>query len=92
MTKIYEPQERWDNFWKEILILPDGSIDVEQLKKELCDFSVLINNIPKIFDAITGGMVSKPMTDPDVVISLHDDYVDRMVEQAVEDYKEENNA
>lgn len=52
------PQECWDRFWKGLLVLPDGSIDVEQLKKELVDFSVLIRNIPAVYMGVTGGMVS----------------------------------
>lgn len=89
MNKSFDPQERWDNFWKDILELPDGSIDVEQLKKELSDFSQLMYSVSIIMDEVTGGMVSNPLTDPDVVISLHNDYVNRMCEEYVEDYKEE---
>lgn len=92
MAKQETPQECWDRLWKEILVLPDGSVDVEQLKKELADFSVLIRNIPEVYMGVTGGMVSKPMTDPDVVLSLHSEYVNRMCEECVEDYKEEHNA
>ena len=48
--------------------------DHEQVKKELFDFSQLINNISKVYCHITGSQISKPLTDPDVVCSVADEY------------------
>lgn len=45
-------------------------MDLEQLKKELHDFYKLITRLPSLYDDLTGGLVSKPDTDPDVVHTL----------------------
>ena len=60
-----------DNFWHSVY--PDGATE-EEILAELSDFEVLIENISKVYCHVTGGMVSKPMTDPSVVISLADDF------------------
>lgn len=89
MTKTCEPQEGWDNFWKDILVLPDGSIDVEQLKKELADFSQLIRNVPEIYMTATGGMISNPLTTQDAVLSVIGDYLSETYDEGYEEgYKQ----
>ena len=62
------PDECWDKFWKRICQNDNGSIDLDQIKKELFDFYTMIDNVPKVYDHITGGRISKPLTDPQVVI------------------------
>ena len=66
--------DNYDKWWKELLENEDGSINKEQLKKELSDFSAMIENIPEIFCHVTGGMVSKHLTDVDVVCNLADEH------------------
>ncbi len=82
----------WDEFWKEICVLPDGTLDLEAIQRELSDYRTLLAFTPRIYDSVTGGMVSKPLTWPSVVISLADDHVNRLVEdavnEAVEDFAE----
>lgn len=67
-------EENWNEFWKEILLKNDGSIDIEQLKKELFDFSTLLDNVPKVYNHITGGMLSKVNTKSELIIKKADQY------------------
>lgn len=53
-----EIETNWNRTWKEILELPDGSIDKEQLKKELMDFSDLIERMSSLTYTLTGGRLS----------------------------------
>ena len=69
MRKEYDVEEEWE-FWKGIVCNEDGTINVEQLKKELCDFSVMIGEVPKVYVAVTGGTLSKPLYSADTVISV----------------------
>ena len=69
MRKQYDVEEEWE-FWKDIVCNEDGTINVEQLKKELCDFSLMIGEVPKVYSAVTGGMLSKPHYYADTVISV----------------------
>ena len=72
MRKQYDVEEEWE-FWKEIVCNEDGTINVEQLKKELCDFSLMIGEVPKVYCAVTGNMLSKPTYYADTVISIFDE-------------------
>lgn len=74
-----------DEFWREVY--PSG-MTIENVANELRDFEVMIHNVPKVYCHVTGGKVSKHLTDADVVISLHDEHVTQLVEEAVADERE----
>lgn len=65
--------KKYDSFWKEIVENPDGTLNKEQLKKELYDFSQLIGNLSALYCYITGDTVSKPMTDTKCVLGLFEE-------------------
>ena len=73
-----EVQSNWEQNWKDILVLPDGSIDVEQLKKELHDFSRMMDTIPLVYEHITGGKLSKCLYDAQTVISCADEHYEQL--------------
>ncbi len=81
--KNYE--QVYNDFWKGIVEDENGNVNMDQVKRELYDFHVLIGNIPIIFDHVTGGGCSKPMTKPEVVIALHDDYMKQQIDFYIED-------
>lgn len=62
--KIYE------DFWKGIVEKEDGSIDLEQVKKELHDYYFILNEVPKVYCEVTNYNISKPNTHAFEVISL----------------------
>lgn len=82
--------------WAEVVCNEDGSINIEQLKKELSDFSMLIEGLPRLFMHVTGGQCSMPNTHASVVMCLHDDYFSERCEEeirdAIEDYKSSQEA
>ena len=67
------PEEKYNSFWKEIVENEDGTINMDQLKKELSDFTLLIANVTKVYCNLTNSKISKPLTDPDVVIAVVED-------------------
>lgn len=81
--KDYEKE--YNTFWKDIVENEDGSINKEQIMKELFDYSYFIENIPKLYDNISGGYISKPMTNINAVIQK----VEERIEQAYEEGYEE---
>lgn len=68
----YSIDESWE-FWEPIICDKNGNIDVEQLKKELCDYYFVINEVPKVYCEVTGGILSKILYDSKTVISLFDE-------------------
>lgn len=77
--------EEWKLFWKPIVCKEDGTINIEQVKKELHAFSYLMEQIPKVYCHITGSRMSKVFYPAETVISVSDDYQQEVIEQAVKD-------
>lgn len=71
---IQHTTEESRQFWSGIVTNPDGSLNEEQVWKELHDFHFLLSNVPLVYDHVTGGRASKIMTDPDVINSLADEF------------------
>lgn len=68
--KVEEP---WRETWRDILLRPDGTIDIPQLKKELSDYSFILRNVGKVYDHVTMGRLSKAHYEAGVVIAEADD-------------------
>ena len=64
----YDVEQVYQDFWKDIICDDDGNIDVEQLKKELCDFYVMIQEVPKVYYEVTDGTLSKCLYDAETVL------------------------
>lgn len=84
----------WENFWKGIVCNEDGTINLEQVKKELSDFYFVMGEVPKVYCHITGGSLSKLMYPSETVICVADDYmqgiIDRELKEAAEVREEES--
>lgn len=84
-----EIEQNWKDNWEEIL-MKDGVVDLEQLKKELFDFSNLINDATKVYCHVSGGRLSYPSYSAKTVISAYEDYIESLYEFWEEDFKEGN--
>lgn len=63
MTDVDEEVEKeYQEFWKDIVENEDGTLNKEQVKKELCDFSMVMDNCSKAYMEMTRGNISKPNT------------------------------
>lgn len=63
----------YQDFWKQTIENEDGSINLEQLKKELFDFYILLNDVPKVYEHVTGGSLTKVNTLPEHIIQYADE-------------------
>lgn len=54
-------------FWKPI-IYKKGKIDEKQVMKELSDYKFIMEQVPKVYCEITGGLLSKLMYPANVVL------------------------
>lgn len=61
MKKRETPKEVYDRFWKDIIEI-DGAVDMEAVKAELSDFEFILEEVPKVYDELTHGRISKPNT------------------------------
>lgn len=61
-------EEVFQGFWAEI-VCPNGEWDLEQVKRELCDFRDMMREVGLAYDEITNGKISKPNTRRENVIA-----------------------
>lgn len=69
----YDIEQVYQDFWEEIICDKDGNIDVEQVKKELCDYYKMLQEVPKVYIEVTDGILSKPLYDAETVLNFFRD-------------------
>lgn len=74
----------YQSFWKDI-VEKNGVIDIEQVKKELADYSFVLSEVSKVYTHVTGGLLSKPNYHANGIISAADDHMNEVVQDALED-------
>lgn len=82
---LIDPEKNYNEFWKKILELPDGSIDKEQLKKELADFSWVLKQVPKVYDEVTGGLLSYATYPAETVLQAYKAHLEDMEDMEIDD-------
>ena len=76
--------EEFDGFWRP-LIYPNGELDVEEMKGNLLDFSVLMENAKAVYMHVTCGNIGKLNTDADAVIGEADRQQQELIDEAVKE-------
>ncbi len=66
--KILDYEKDFEDFWKDIVV-KNGKVDIEQVKKELHDYHILLKEVPEVYMEVSGGRISKPNTLASEVIS-----------------------
>lgn len=76
----------FEEFWASIVTNEDGSLNVEQIKKELHDYHNIMEEVSKVYDHITGGMISKINTKHECVILEADQHYDKIYQENEPDW------
>lgn len=84
-TKVEDYEENYNKFWREIVQNPDGSINLDQVKRELFDFYRVMQNAAEVYCEITGNRVSKPLTDVNVILGLWEEGIQKRIEEEIQD-------
>ena len=87
-------EREWKEFWKPI-VCPNGVLDLQQVKKELFDFRVVMREAEKVYYHVTNGKLSKPNTASQHIIDEHDKAIKdavREIEGAYNRLREEKDA
>jgi hypothetical protein len=77
--------ETYADFWREIVENPDGTLNRDQIMRELHDYRVVMHEVALAYDDVTNGRLSKPNTAARHVVAA----VDERIDTAVRDAKEE---
>ena len=62
--------EIYEEFWKSIVENEDGTLNLDQIKKELSDFYFIMEQASMVYEEVTNGRISKPNTYAFEVIRL----------------------
>jgi hypothetical protein len=81
-------EQTFDEFWREIVVNPDGTLNLDALKRELHDYRALLENVPEVYAHVSGGKVSKANTDPVHVKAAHEDLLDAAYDGGKADERE----
>lgn len=55
-------QEEYEDFWKDIVENEDGTLNKDQIMRELSDYSMVMDNCERAYYEMTNGLISKPNT------------------------------
>lgn len=81
--------EVWE-YWKEFICNDDGSVNVDNLKKELSDLDFIVDQVSEVYCALTGQTLSKPFYYADIIIGLHNDELTNAYNNGYEDGKDDS--
>lgn len=85
-VKEVESENRSLDFWKDIIV-KGNTLDIEQVKRELHDYHVILENVSKVYMHVTGGKVSKENTLAGVVCELADEHYEELYQEEAPDGK-----
>ena len=80
----------WHDFWEPLVTNHHGIINKHQLKKELYDFFIMLDEVPKVYMEVTNGHISKPNTKAYEVIQEYEEYMNKLIVEALEDERNNN--
>lgn len=69
---VAQQEREWERFWKGVVSGDDGELVLDSVKRELHDYSMMLENTSRVFNYSTGGRASKPNTDAQVINDLTD--------------------
>lgn len=65
-------EEIFDGFWRDI-VMPKGAWDLDQVKRELADYEMILRAVAEVYCDITQGRISKPNSAAAAVLAVHED-------------------
>lgn len=77
-------KKTYQEYWK-ALVETDGKLDLDKVMRELHDYHFMIEQVPKVYGHVSGGMISKPNTYAFEVINQHDDKRQEDIDWAVKE-------
>jgi hypothetical protein len=75
-------EQEYIEFWKDIVENPDGTINIEQVKKELADYKMVMGIFREVYCELTGDRISKVNTNAEAIIGQVREAQNKQLEQA----------
>lgn len=82
-----EAEDTYETIFKP-LIYTNGCLDEEKVKNEMIDLIFIYLQVSKVYMALTGQELSNPNYYADVIISLHEDEIQKAYNEGYDDARE----
>lgn len=79
----------FEDFWKGIVLAEDGSPKIDQIKRELYDAHTFMDGAAIVYCHITGDLISKVTTKPEVVIQIADEHYEELYKDIAKEDREQ---
>lgn len=77
----------YERIFKDHLEDNNGNLIKEKVIAELEDFVMVMDIASRVYEQITGGRISKPNTDPSVILSYYEDRITEAINEAFQEYE-----
>jgi hypothetical protein len=84
--------EIYNSFFKDIVENPDGTLNKDQVMRELSDYDTFMATAGKVYCEITGGMISKINTTADAILGEYRNQLEIFAEDLRTEWLEEMKA
>lgn len=84
-----EVMEKFNSFWRDLVCDEQGNLDLLKVAAELYDYSVVLDQVPRVYMDITNGKLSKPHYEASVVIAAATDAVNDLWDEVLKDEKKQ---
>jgi hypothetical protein len=79
-------EEIYDDFWKAIVEDENGVLNLDQVKRELADFRMVMEEVRSVYSWITDGRMSKCTYMARDVIREAEEVAEQHIQEAIEDF------
>lgn len=79
-------ENTYDEFWKEIVENPDGTLNLDQIKRELHDYAKIMDEASKVYDDVTGSRISKPNASASAVIAAANECTEEWLDDRIAEW------
>jgi hypothetical protein len=83
--KMEEYEKIYNEFWKPIIEKEDDIFDIDQIKKELADYYIILENFRKVYLEITGQRFGNVLTDPIHILDEFEKATKQDIQDSIED-------
>lgn len=66
-------EDSW-GFWRELVCDEEGNLRLSAVKAELHDYGLLLDQVPRVYDHVSGGRITKPFTPLHEILSAADEH------------------
>jgi hypothetical protein len=76
---VRDYERTWREVWKRLVCDKRGRPVLDKIKRELHDYHIVLGEVSRVYDELTGGMLSKPTTRSEAVIDAVNESTSRKV-------------